>query len=201
MKRRSRSRPELPWTASPSIQWVLNQLRLASLLMDFSHARQALQRRKLFTDTGSRFILITSDMYSEEMGKVFPAKYRLRALGSKKRLDVKRMVRATISTKKGASTRSWIYEVGPASLHYLKIHSRSRPEVPWTVFSYQSTPASPTIPWVQNQTEGTSRQQANKRKKRESYFMLVVELGTVILIYNTHVFCLFYLSRLLVNRF
>ena len=51
-------------------------------------------------------------MYSEEMGKVVPAKYRLRALGSKKRLDVKRMVRATISTKKGASTRSWIYEGG-----------------------------------------------------------------------------------------
>ena len=51
-------------------------------------------------------------MYSEEMGKVVPAKYRLRAWGSNKRLDVKGMVRATISTKRGAATRNWIYVVG-----------------------------------------------------------------------------------------
>ena len=51
-------------------------------------------------------------MYSEEMGEVVPAKYRLRAWGSNKRLDVKGMVRATIHTKKGAYTRSWIYVVG-----------------------------------------------------------------------------------------
>ena len=51
-------------------------------------------------------------MYSEEMGKVVPAKYRLRAWGSNKKLDVKGMVRATISTKRGAATRSWIYVVG-----------------------------------------------------------------------------------------
>ena len=51
-------------------------------------------------------------MYSEEMGKVVPAKYRLRAWGSNKKLDMKGMVRATISTKRGAATRSWIYVVG-----------------------------------------------------------------------------------------
>ena len=63
------------------------------------------KRHKLFTDTGSKFTLITPDMYSEEMGKVVPAKYRLRAWGSNKKLDVKGMVRATISTKRGVPIR------------------------------------------------------------------------------------------------
>ena len=40
------------------------------------------QRRILFTNTGSRFTLITPDMYYEEVGKVLPVKYGLRAWGS-----------------------------------------------------------------------------------------------------------------------
>ena len=45
------------------------------------------QKRNLFTDTGSKFTMITPDMYSEEMGEVVPAKYRLRAWGREVRRE------------------------------------------------------------------------------------------------------------------
>ena len=46
---------------------------------------------KLYCDTGSRLTIIPPGMYNRSMGKVKAAKYRLRAWGSKKALDVKGM--------------------------------------------------------------------------------------------------------------
>lgn len=67
---------------------------------------------KLFADTGSKYTLITPDMYHPSLGKVVAANCRLRAWGSNKSLDVKGMCRTNIRTGRGASRRSWIYIVG-----------------------------------------------------------------------------------------
>ena len=65
----------------------------------------------MFTDTGSEFTIIPPSMYNKDMGKVYPADTNLRAWGSKSNLDVKGMVNTTITTEKGASTRSKVFIV------------------------------------------------------------------------------------------
>ena len=45
------------------------------------------------------------------MGEIEAAKYRLRAWGSRKALDVKGMFKATIQTVSGARKRTWVYVV------------------------------------------------------------------------------------------
>ena len=66
---------------------------------------------ELFTDTGSEFTIIPPSMYNKDMGKVYPADTNLRAWGSKSNLDVKGMVNTTITTEKGASTKSKVFIV------------------------------------------------------------------------------------------
>ena len=70
------------------------------------------RKQTLFADTGSKFTIITPAMYHPKLGEVVAANCILRAWGSNKTLDVKGMVRTTITTKKGAARRSWIYIVG-----------------------------------------------------------------------------------------
>ena len=65
----------------------------------------------LFTDTGSEFTIIPPNMYDKEMGEIQPADTNLRAWGSKSNLDVKGMVNTTITTEKGARTRSKVFIV------------------------------------------------------------------------------------------
>ena len=66
---------------------------------------------KLYCHTGSRLTIIPTGLYNRAMGEIKPAKYRLRAWGSRKALDVKGMFRATIQTVSGARKRTWVYMV------------------------------------------------------------------------------------------
>ena len=68
-------------------------------------------RRRLFVDTGCRYTLIPPELYRREMGELVPAKRTLRAWGARDELDVKGMFRTTITTSKGATSRSWVYVV------------------------------------------------------------------------------------------
>ena len=66
------------------------------------------RKQTLFTATGSKFTIITPAMYQPKLGKVVAANCLLRALCSNKTIDVKGMVRTTITTKNGAPRRIWI---------------------------------------------------------------------------------------------
>ena len=68
-------------------------------------------RQRLICDTGSKLTIIPPTMYHSLMGKVVAARYRLRAWGSKKFLDVKGMFHTMIEAEGGAQVDTWIYIV------------------------------------------------------------------------------------------
>ena len=68
-------------------------------------------KHSLFTDTGTFYTIIPPEDYRTSMGKVSKADTRLRAWGAKSNLNVKGMIKTTVSTLKGASTRSKVYVV------------------------------------------------------------------------------------------
>ena len=50
-------------------------------------------------------------MYKKEMGKLIPAKRPLRAWGARYNLNIKGMFDTKVTTKKGATCRSWVFVV------------------------------------------------------------------------------------------
>ena len=65
----------------------------------------------MYADTGSGYSIIPPSSYEESMGEVAPADTHLRAWGSKTNLDVKGMVKTTITTAKGAQITTNVYIV------------------------------------------------------------------------------------------
>jgi hypothetical protein len=66
----------------------------------------------LFSDTGSRFTIITPELYKDSMGKLEEADCNLTAWGADTYLDVKGMFRTRLTTKKGARKDTVVYVVG-----------------------------------------------------------------------------------------
>ena len=66
---------------------------------------------RLYADTGSKYTIITPDLYKSNMGEVVAADTRLRAWGSRKPLDVKGMFHTRLTTAKGATKKTCVYVV------------------------------------------------------------------------------------------
>ena len=65
----------------------------------------------MYADTGSGYSIIPPTAYESSMGEVIPADTHLRAWGSETNLDVKGMVKTTITTAKGAQITTHVYIV------------------------------------------------------------------------------------------
>ena len=70
-------------------------------------------------NTGNSTTIITPAMYKESMGKVVAANNYLREKGLAGYMDTKRMLKTTLTTARGASTRTWVYVVTGARLEAL----------------------------------------------------------------------------------
>ena len=66
---------------------------------------------RLYADTGSKYTIITPDLYKSNMGEVVAEDTRLRAWGSRKPLDVKGMFHTRLTTAKGATKKTCVYVV------------------------------------------------------------------------------------------
>ena len=58
-------------------------------------------------------------MYKKEMGELISAKRTLRAMGAMANLDVNGMFCTTVTTSKGATSRSWVYVLAGNKLETL----------------------------------------------------------------------------------
>ena len=99
----------------------------------------------LFTDTGSEFTIIPPSSYKPQMGHVMAADTHLRAWGSKTKLDVKGMVSTTLTTEKGATSKSKVYIVDGFHPEPL-MGDRDAQKLGFIVFNKEGREPKPTQP-------------------------------------------------------
>ena len=63
----------------------------------------------MFADTGCKYTLIPPKLYKIEMGELILAKRTLRARGATENLNAKGIIRTTVTTSRGATSRSWVF--------------------------------------------------------------------------------------------
>ena len=73
---------------------------------------------RLFANKGCQYTLILPQSYNKKMGKLVKAKRPLKAWGASDNLDVKGMLRTTVSTTKAATCRSLVNMV---AVHWPKL--------------------------------------------------------------------------------
>ena len=66
------------------------------------------EMERLFANTGCQYTLILPQSYNKKMGKLVKAKRPLRACAASDNLDVKGMLRTTVSTTKAAKCRTLV---------------------------------------------------------------------------------------------